>query len=44
MPKKTFSAERIVTPLRQFEMPMAQGKLTPVGHAGMPAYRSRATR
>jgi hypothetical protein len=27
MPKKRFSAEQIVTLLRQIEVPMAQGKL-----------------
>jgi hypothetical protein len=30
MPKKRFSAEQIVAPLRQVEVSMAQGKLTPV--------------
>ena len=30
MPKKRFSAEQIVTLLRQIEVSMAQGKSTPV--------------
>jgi len=30
MPKKRFSAEQIVTLLRQIEVSMAQGKLTPM--------------
>jgi hypothetical protein len=30
MPKKRFSAEQIVTVLRQIEVLMAQGKATPV--------------
>jgi putative transposase len=30
MPKKRFSAEQIVTVLRQIEVSMAQGKLAPV--------------
>ena len=30
MPKKRFSAEQIVTLLRQIEVSMAQGKATPI--------------
>ena len=30
MPKKRFSAEQIVVPLRQIEVPMSQGKSAPV--------------
>jgi hypothetical protein len=30
MPKRRFSTEQIVTPLRQIEVSMAQGKPTPV--------------
>ena len=40
MPKKRFSAEQIVTLLRQIEVLMAQGNL-PGEPAGMPVYRSR---
>lgn len=37
MPKKRFSAEQIVTLLRQIEVSMAQGKPTPVEHGPLPA-------
>jgi hypothetical protein len=43
MPKKRFSAEQIVTLLRQIEVSMAQANLRR-WLAGTPAYRSRATR
>lgn len=38
MPKKRFSAEQIVTLLRQIEVSMAQGKATPIAcrDAGIP--------
>ena len=49
MPKKSFSAEQIVTLLRQIEVSMAQGKSAP--EANLPPrpaepqrYRSRTTR
>ena len=41
MPKKRFSAEQVVTVLRQIEVLMAQGKATPEA-AGKLGYRSRA--
>ena len=41
MPKKRFSAEQIVTLLRQIEVSMAQGKPTPVW--GSPSRSSRST-
>ena len=43
MPKKRFSAEQIVTLLRQIEVSMAQGKSAPEA-CRMRAYRSRTTR
>ena len=41
MPKKRFSAEQIVTLLRQIEVSMAQGK-SPRRPVGLQRYRSRA--
>jgi hypothetical protein len=43
MPKKSFSADQIVTFLRQIEVLMAQGKSAPVA-CRVPAFRSRAKR
>jgi hypothetical protein len=46
MPKKRFSAEQIVTLLRQIEVSMAQGKPTPVAcrDAGMSLMDQRGQR
>ncbi len=43
MPSKGFSAEQIVTPLRQIEVLIAQAKSAP-GAGRERAYRSRTTR
>jgi putative transposase len=44
MPKKRFSAEQIVTMLRQIEVSMAQGKVAPIAcrDAGMQGCRDIA--